>query len=195
VCGGSLSFEFCGQVNLTMEPTMEFPPVWMIREATEFDTAGPQRPGSLGMEVLAQVRASGRFTDNLRVVIGGERALEAVFSTTTIFSSSFIPATDLFYQIRASSIKIRKNQTTSEWYDVIQLLKEHKIITSRPGASEEEDDNEDLITLLDSVSNPAEAQAAIRWAVCASEDSHLDLVLEALPASATVLNSKPILKG
>jgi hypothetical protein len=108
---------------------------------------------------------------------------------------SFIPATDLFYQIRASSIKIRKNQTTPEWCDIIHLLKEHEILTSRPGISKEEDDNEDLITLLGSVSNSAEAQAAIRWAVRASEDNNLDLVLEALPASATVLNSKPTLKG
>jgi hypothetical protein len=66
-----------------------------------------------------------------------------------------LPATDLFYQVRASDNKIRKNRTFFEWNGVIHLIKEHEILASRPGMAEEDDDNEDLITKLDNVSNTA----------------------------------------
>jgi hypothetical protein len=54
-------------------------------------------------------------------------------------------------------------------------------------------DNEDLLTLMSGLTD--QAQASVRWAIGATTDNWLELVLQALPASASVLNGKPLLKG
>jgi hypothetical protein len=182
----------CRKVNTT-DSIMEFPPHWTVKAIQEFATAVPANPGEVGAEVMAQARVTGRFIDNVRVALGGTRILEAAFSTAAIFDADLIPETPLIYQKRPADIIIRTNLNSSEWADVRDLLQEREILAARPGV--EEDDNEDLLTLLDGLEGPTANQAAIRWAVCVGDDQRLQLVLQALPGSATVLNSKRALKG
>jgi hypothetical protein len=63
---------------------------------------------------------------------------------------------------------IRKNLTTSDWLDMIGLLRSRDLTAG--GTEAEEDDNEDLLTLIGALDDPSTAQASIRWAVVAGQD-------------------------
>jgi hypothetical protein len=166
---------------------------WTILNADDFATALPRSPGELGMEVMAQVRATGRFMDHVRLSIGGSRVLQASFSTRAVFLSEIIPDTTIMIQKRPEDIAIRRNMTSSEWSDLVTLLRARDALAYR--GEEEEDDTEDLLELIGALADPQQAQASIRWAICATADRQLELVLQGLPAPAAILNSKPLLKG
>jgi hypothetical protein len=74
----------------------------------------------------------------------------------------------------------------------VGLLRSRELIAGRD-KTEEEDENDDLLAIIDALQDPASAQAALRWAVVVGKDQRLQL--QALPASATTLNSRPLLKG
>jgi hypothetical protein len=107
---------------------MEFPPDWVIHEAQDFEVTGPMEPGDLTAELMVQVRPNGRFLDNFRVAVGGAQFLQAEFTTATIFSNALLPATALVLHKRPIDIVIRKNLTTSDWLDVIGLLRSRDLI-------------------------------------------------------------------
>ena len=57
---------------------MEFPPdTYFIFPAEHFETAGPRIIGDYTAEILAQARPNGRVMDHWRVILGGNKALEA----------------------------------------------------------------------------------------------------------------------
>jgi hypothetical protein len=55
---------------------MDFPHDWAVLAAEEFETATPRVNGDVTMEVLAQLRPSGRILDNFRVALAGSKALD-----------------------------------------------------------------------------------------------------------------------
>jgi hypothetical protein len=114
---------------------------------------------------------------------------------TTTFSPhlQLLPETGLVLQKRSGDIAVRKNLTSSDWHDAVGPLRSRELIAGR--ADSEDDGNDDLLTLSEALWSPTAAQAALRWAVIASEDQRLHLQLQALLSSATVLNSRPIFKG
>jgi hypothetical protein len=168
---------------------------WTILPAASFSTAQPREPGGLGVEVLAQVRPTGRFMDNMRLVLGGSQLLEVRFSSRHIYASEMIPETTKVLQRRPEDITIRQNLTTSEWKEVNDLLRARELVASGPDPDEDDYDNKDILQLIHGLAEPAQGQASLRWAVGATIDNKLELVLQALPAAASVLNSKPIFKG
>ncbi len=48
---------------------MDFPHDWTVLEAEELETALPRVNGDFTMEVMAQLRPSGRILDNFRVAL------------------------------------------------------------------------------------------------------------------------------
>jgi hypothetical protein len=169
---------------------------WSILPAADFSTAEPPEPGDLGVQLLAQVRASGRIADHMRLAIGGSKILEATFSSQLVFASPMIPAMTLVMQRRPRDINFRCNMTSSEWMDVTNLLRNRELIAGgQQEGNEEEDDNDDILILLENLVDLHQGQASIRWAVGVTSDRQLELILQALPASANNLNSKPMLKG
>ncbi len=51
---------------------MEFPPTWRVFLDEEFETAQPQVEGATTMELMVQVRHTGRILSNFRIGLGGE---------------------------------------------------------------------------------------------------------------------------
>jgi hypothetical protein len=174
--------------------TMDIFNNWMILAADQFALAAPREPGELGAEVLAQVRPTGRIMDNMRISLGGSQILEATFSTANVFSAQLIPRTNLIWQKRPGDIVIRKNLTSSTWYDLTTLLQSREV-NAQQSDDGDEDDYEGFLTLMSGLADQQQAQASVRWAVGATADNWLELVLQALPAPASVLNGKPLLKG
>jgi hypothetical protein len=55
---------------------MDYPPNWEFFPMEEFVAAAPRNPGKLGLEVLAQIRPSGRILDHFHVTLGGSKILD-----------------------------------------------------------------------------------------------------------------------
>jgi hypothetical protein len=55
---------------------MEFPPTWMVLLDEDFESAQPRLEVVATMELLAQVRHTGRILGNFRVALGGEARLK-----------------------------------------------------------------------------------------------------------------------
>jgi hypothetical protein len=55
---------------------MEFPPTWQVFLDEDFETAVPQVEGLATMELMAQVRHTGRMLGNFRIALGGEARLK-----------------------------------------------------------------------------------------------------------------------
>jgi hypothetical protein len=169
---------------------MDIDVAWTILPATEFGTAQPREPGELGAEVLGQLRETGRFMDDVRVASGGSKILEANFYSHDIFCFEMLPTASLVLQKRPEDVVLRNNATSSIWYDVNALLQAREIIVEG-----QEDDIDEFLSLINNLSDLSEAEALIRWAVIAPDDLSLELVLQALPAAAAILNSRSVFKG
>ncbi len=55
---------------------MDFPHDWDVLAAEEVKTAAPRVKGNVTLEVLAQLRPSGRILDNFLVALAGSKALD-----------------------------------------------------------------------------------------------------------------------
>jgi hypothetical protein len=173
----------------------EYPPEWAIFPKDDFALACPRDPDELGAELMVIARPTGRLQDHFRVAIGGSKPLQALFSTKDVFTTALMPEASLQLNVRPAEVKIRRNQTTSEWHDVTSKLKARDILAYRQLDTEDEDDTEDLLELIEQLADKEEVSASYRWAVGVTTGLKLELVLQRLPASAKHLNSKPIFKG
>jgi len=178
---------------------MEFPPEdWPMFPAADFELAVPRDPGALGIEVMAQARVNGRIVDHFRVAVGGANILRVNFTSRDIFLSERIPATPLQYEVWPRDVKLRRNMSSSDWVDVNTLLASNDlaVVTGEEAAgSGALGDNEALVALLNSAKDKTKVTASLRWAITVGSDHNLELVLQALPAAASVLDGKPSLRG
>jgi len=183
---------------------MEFPPEWAVLPSEDFEVAVPRDPGPLGMELMAQVRPSGRIMDHFRISLGGARQVGARFNTRSIFNNNSIVRASIHYDVWARDINIRRNMTTSEWLDLANLVAANDVLVYKPseeaGSSQaeaplEELCNDEIVAFLNGLSEKTHCGASVRWAVGMGADRKLELILQGLPASAAVLTGKPIFRG
>ena len=182
---------------------MDFPPDWLVVAEEDFETATPRDPGFLGMEILAQLRPNGRIMDHFRVVLGGHRPTEATFLVKDIFSIPNPPEMSVKLQQWPRDISIRRNMCSSEWLDLPTLIaaNEALVYDLNDGAGGSTDDvvespcNNVLLEFLDGLPDRLQWGASVRWVVGVGPDSRMELTLQGLPASATVLNGKPTFRG
>lgn len=176
---------------------MEFPPdEWAIFSEEDFLVAVPRDPGEIGMEVMAQIRPTGRILDHFRIVLGGSKLLETALSTKDMFPGATLPAFNISYQKWPRDIELRPNMATSEWMDVKLLIASNDMTVepsagSSSEAAETTPANADLLAALEG----SEHAASIRWAVGVGADNCMELALQLLPAAAAILSGKPALRG
>ena len=173
---------------------MEFPPgEWSIFEAASFETAPPRTAADVCVKIMAQIRPNGRVMDHWRIATGGTAML-----TTAVDLASLIPATAILprcvitYEKWPADIGIRRNMTTSQWYDLYSIISANEIT-----AVDEANQPVECQTIIDNLKAlPAKTviSAAIRWAVCVSEEGRIEIQLQALPAAVSTLTAKPIFK-
>lgn len=173
---------------------MEFPPAsWDIFPAEEFATALPRATSDVTVELMAMARPNGRVMDHWRLSTGGTKLLVITTELSSIIpAAATLPKCKITYQQWPADIGIRRNMTTSAWLDIMTLMAANELTA----ADEDGDVIEctDVIENLQSLPNRSVISAAVRWAVCASEDQRLEIQLQCLPVPVTTLNSKPIFK-
>ena len=174
--------------------TMEFPPSnWDIFPVEEFTTAAPRVNSDCSVELMAIVRPNGRVMDHWRLATGGTKLLSITLELASIIpAAAALPKCKITYQQWPADLAIRRNMTTSPWLDVMTLLAANELT-----AADEQDEVVESQTIMENLRalpNKSVISAAVRWAVCISEDQHLEIQLQCLPAPVTTLNSKPIFK-
>ena len=168
---------------------MNFPAVWEIFPVENFGTATPRNPGVLGMELCAQVRPNGRILDHFRVTLGGSRILDVNFPMASLLLVPKAADWRFRFQIWARDIDIRRNMTTSAWYDTKEMLAAREATVVDAG--NEIIPQETVLEALDTSGK----MAAFRYAVVIGEDQRMKLAVIGLPAAADTLRGKPLHRG
>ena len=173
---------------------MEFPPTeWFIFPSVNFDTSSARNPGELGVELMLQVRPNGRVVDHWRLALGGSRTVDVEFQLTSVVpAASELPPWRLAWQIWPHEIQIRRNMTSSTWVDLLELIEANEMQVSDSSGNPVPQST--VVSALKGLQGKPVISAALRWAVCVSAAEKLELQLQALPASASSLSSKPIFK-
>ena len=72
---------------------MEYPLTnWEVVPKEDFELAVPRDPGSLGVELMAQVRGNGWIKDHARLVVGGSLILERQLPVSMLINKAGMPA-------------------------------------------------------------------------------------------------------
>jgi hypothetical protein len=167
---------------------------WTVLPLEDYALAVPGEPGDLGIEMMVQARANGRIMDHYKFVVAGS-VMSVTILSNKVYTADMLPAAALSFQMRPAQIRFRQNMVTSDWIDINDRIRSRDCLVSGQEDEEDEDRNAEFIELLDGLEDKEGAAASIRWALSARADGMFDLELQSLPASATVLNSKPILAG
>jgi hypothetical protein len=171
---------------------MEFPATWVVLNITDYDTAMPAVPGEFVVELLAQLRNTGRILDGFRFALDGSRALEAHVYLDQVLPVGELKGLQALIQCWPRDVKIRKNMLTSTWTSITDSLASNEMdITDEdgggvtPGA---------VMRILERLPGNGLVNASTRWAVTAGSDGFLKLQLQGLPLVASVLNNRSTFK-
>jgi hypothetical protein len=171
---------------------MEFPATWVVLNITDYDTAMPAVPGEFVVELLAQLRNTGRVLDGFRFALDGTRALEATVNLDQILPSEELKGLQALFQCWPRDVKIRRNMLSTAWTSLTDSLSSNELdITDEdgggvtPGA---------VMRILERLPGNGPVNASTRWAISAGPDGFLNLQLQSLPLVASVLNNRSIFK-
>ena len=170
---------------------MEFPGEIDCFDAADFETAVPRRTGRSTVELMAQVRPTGRIADHFRLAVGGSALLEAKPILSTVFNNKRLDCYRMTYQFWCKDVEIRRNMTTSKWMDGLSLINSNTVaITDLDGNAVEEEEIKGLLS-----KELLESRASFRHAVVIGPDHRICLELQSMPASEATLTSKPAFVG
>jgi hypothetical protein len=74
------------------------------------------------MELLAQLRPSGRILDHFRIALDGSAAIRQELDLGQLIPSSVFKGHKLAFQYWSQDIRIRRNMLTSAWMDILALV-------------------------------------------------------------------------
>jgi hypothetical protein len=171
---------------------MEFPPAWLVLSDEQFETATPRVDGVATMELLAQVRHTGKILGNFRVALGGDARLKVDVDLGAMIPQDIFRGWWYKTQFWMRDIKIRTNMTTSAWVDMPGTVAARDASIFDDGGAEIPA-GEFLHRVGELPENEPHA-AALRWAVTVGEDSLMKLQLQSLPGPAVLVAGKPTLK-
>jgi hypothetical protein len=175
---------------------MEFPPDWLVEPLDDFDLAVATLANSgdaIAIQLLAQLRPTGRVLDNFRLAINSSEILDVELNLHHLLPVEAVKGYRLNFQHWPRDIGIRRNLTTSGWLDVPDLVASNNAtVHDADGAGIP---SGEFRRLLDELPDNGPETCAIRWAVAVGEDGLLKLQVQSLPGDAASLNGKPLTKG
>ena len=172
---------------------MEFPCIWNMFPEEDFRTAAPREPGENGMELFVQVRPNGRMLDHFRIGFGGSSLFEFATPLRKIINSDVVEGWTMKYQFWGRDINIRRNMTTSMWFDAYQGIKSGSVIIY------DEDDQhvsaEKVLKILDAMAPENCNSAVMRYAATVGDDNLMYLEVQSLPMTKAQVEGKPSFNG
>ena len=158
----------------------------------EFDTAGPRIEGACTMELLAQVRHTGRVLGSYRVALGGEARLKVDVDLGAMVPQETFSGWRFKTQYWLRDIKIRTNMTSSVWVDL------HQVVAARDGSIFDGEGAEippnEFLRMLETLPADEARAASFRFTVAVGEDGLMKLHMQSLPGPALLISGKPTLR-
>ena len=116
-----------------------FPPnKWDVRFLQDMDTleCAPREDGGLAMEAYIAVRPAGGEEGNFKLVLGGNRKLKVSFRVARLLPGEAFADMRIDVELwSGAEIKIEKNSTCSEWWDIGELVSSQDVtVTNSKGA-------------------------------------------------------------
>jgi hypothetical protein len=145
------------------------------------------------MELLAQLRPSGRILDHFRIALDGSAALSKELDLGQLIPSSVFKGHKLAFQFWPRDIQIRRNMVSSAWVDVPALVCANKAQVLDPRGAGISAGS--FMRMLDDLPEDGPESYSLCWAVTAGEDGGMRLQLQSLPCDAVSLSGKPATKG
>jgi hypothetical protein len=170
---------------------MEFPPSWTVFLEEDFESAQPQVEGATTMELMAQVRHTGRMLGSFRIAIGGEARLKVDVDLGAMIPRDVFHGWRFRTQYWPRDIKIRTNLTSSAWIDLADTISAKEgTVTDELGA---EIPGREVLRMMEELQDEPRC-AAYRWVVAAGDDYRMKLQLQSLPGPAVLITGKPTLR-
>jgi hypothetical protein len=167
---------------------MEFPPDCSVAEAADFDIALPSGQGEITLELLAQLRNTGRILDGLGFALDGTAPLEISVDLFQLLPVDSCRGLCLAQQFWPWDIRLRRNMTTSTWTSVTDSVASNDadvLDDSGAGVSPAA-----FARILDQLPGTGPTNTPTRWAVVIGADGLLKLQLQGLPLVASYLNNR-----
>jgi hypothetical protein len=164
----------------------------MVFLEEDFETGQLRLEGVATIELLAQVRHTGRILGNFRVALGGEARLKVDVDLGAMVPVEVFAGWHFKTQYWLRDIRIRTNMTSSVWVDLAATL------AAKDGSSFDDGGAEiperEVLRMLDELPADGPDNAAYRWVVAVGEDNQMKLQLQSLPGSAVLVAGKPTLR-
>jgi hypothetical protein len=171
---------------------MDFPAEWVVLQMEGFNTSTPDLPGDFTVELLAQLRNTGRILDNFRFALDGALHLDASVDLASIIPVEAYQGWKLTQQFWPRDIPLRKNMVTTAWTSVTDTVSSRDCdITDGDGAGISAGE---FIRSIATLPGTGPTNGSTRWAVVIGGDLHLKLQWQALPLPASILNGKASFK-
>jgi hypothetical protein len=171
---------------------MEFPANWVVFNVADYDTASPSVTRDFTVELLAQLRNTGRILDGFRFTLDGTKALEAYVDFRRILPMAKLQGMQALVQCWPRDIKIRRNMLSTAWVSITEGITSNEVDildesgTGVPAGS--------IMRILERLPVDDPTNASTRWAIIIGADGFLKLQLQGLPLVASVLNNRSIFK-
>jgi hypothetical protein len=172
---------------------MEFPPAWIILPAEQFETAAAPDMAAYTMQLMAQLRSTGRILDGFQVRLGGTRILNAEVDMAALIPAATFKSWKLNFQFWPHDVAIRRNMVSSAWVDVASMVSANdaEVLDDQgQGVS-----NRSFLSRLADAADHEPDAASLCWAVTIGGDLMPKLQLQGLPAAAALLSGKHQFKG
>ena len=101
---------------------MDFPAAWTILPAEEYALAAPRIDGDLTLELMAQVRHTGRILDHFRMACGGSKPLEVDVDFGAMLPMPAFKGWRLQAQFWPRDLLLRQNTFSSAWIDTVATI-------------------------------------------------------------------------
>jgi hypothetical protein len=171
---------------------MESPANWVVFDIADYDMASPSVAGEFTVELLAQLRNTGRILDGFRFALDGTKALEAYVDFWKILPVAELQGMQALMQCWLRVIKIRRNMLSSAWASITEGITSDEVdildesSTGVPTGS--------IMRILERLPGDGPTNTSIHWAIVIGADSFLKLQLQGLPLVASVLNNRSTFK-
>jgi hypothetical protein len=157
------------------------------------ETAAPRVNGDVTMEVLAQLRPSGRILDNFRVALAGSKALDFDADLFSLIPAAVFKGWRVKGQCWARDVAIRADVFLSGWIDLAATITMRELdVFDAEGAGIPAGE---FLRIVNDLDKDGPCAASYRFAVVVGEDNKPRLQIQSLPASAVFLSGKALLKG
>jgi hypothetical protein len=104
---------------------MDFQADWVVHPMEDFAISAPNFHGDLTLELLAQLRSTGRILDSFRFALDGSASLDVSVDLYWVLPADHFRGWKLSQQFWPRDIAIRRNMVTTAWVRVTDSVASH----------------------------------------------------------------------